>query len=349
MRAEQQTPSFTYSEEDLIPSWLKLESGFWLLDEEPSCYLVIKSIDWEKMRLGRNVSLPESQPHKLIKYSEAQFSPVSSLRAESIQLASPSFYQDVIPDVNSTLVSDEFESAFIEELSWNKKGSAFMEHVKTQYRKSPYGFGNCIQGNFTFGCSQFWMYCTAIDSQTRRGREIQWKHLSPNYNFMTCIENPPDFAQQLGIAFARQGAFKNNVRCDFPGMVSINSVLLMNTIADWYDKTSAEGIPEGATNAIRNFLSRTKEGLEVYVIHVCHGAVIYFDKDRIAPFMAEVPEFQKSSILPFIKQSDYAEQQEYRFVISVQHHTPVTDTLYLTVSDELRRLMSPLGTAPRDF
>ena len=250
--------------------------------------------------------------------------------------------------MNSALVSDKLDSAFIEELNWREKGSTIIEHLKTQYRKSPYGLEQCIQGNLTFGCSQFWMYCTAIDPQTRRGREMQWKHLSPNYNFMTCIENPPDFAQQLGIDFAKQGEFKNNVRCDSPGLVSINSYLLMKTIADWYNKTSADGIPEAA-NAIRNFLLRTKESLEICVIHVCHGAVIYFEKDRIAPFMAEVSDFQKSTILPFIKQSDYAEQQEYRFVISVQHHTPVSDTLYLTVSDELRRLMSPLGTAPRDF
>ena len=49
MRAEQQNPSPTYSEEELIPPWLRLERGIWLLNEEPPCYLVIKSIDWEKM------------------------------------------------------------------------------------------------------------------------------------------------------------------------------------------------------------------------------------------------------------------------------------------------------------
>ena len=99
---------------------------------------------------------------------------------------------------------------------------------------------------------------TAIDPQTRRGREMQWKHLSPNYDYMTCIENPPDFAQQLGIDFARQGAYKNNVRCDFPGLVSINSVLLMNTIADWHNKSSAEGIPEGGDECYQGFPLKNK-------------------------------------------------------------------------------------------
>ena len=88
----------------------------------------------------------------------------------------------------------------------------------------------------------------------------------------------------------------------------------------------------------------------VNYIHVVHGAVVYLESDRIAPFIAEIPEFHAGRILPFVKQIDYEEQQEYRFVISVLLPTPINNntnnTIYLAVSDELRSLMTPLRAVP---
>ena len=90
-------------------------------------------------------------------------------------------------------------------------------------------------------------------------------------------------------------------------------------------------------------LARHKATPDGYVIHVSHGTVIYLAGDRIGPFIAGRPELRKAEFLPFVKQIEYAEQQEYRFVISVQFHAPKKDTFDLGVSAELRNLMTPLG------
>ena len=54
------------------------------------------------------------------------------------------------------------------------------------------------------------------------------------------------------------------------------------------------------------------------------------------------PEGEGGSIIPFVKRKKYKEQQEYRFVVSVQFHSPKEDTFALKVSDELRNLMTPI-------
>ena len=51
-------------------------------------------------------------------------------------------------------------------------------------------------------------------------------------------------------------------------------------------------------------------------------------------------EEHSGSIIPFVKRKKYKEQQEYRFVVSVQFHSPNKDTFNLKVSDAFRNLMS---------
>lgn len=67
-----------------------------------------------------------------------------------------------------------------------------------------------------------------------------------------------------------------------------------------------------------------------------------YDEDRIQEFMNNIPNVEGGSIIPFVKRQKYKNQQEYRFVISVQWHSSTEDILDLQVSDDLRKLMSPI-------
>ena len=73
MHLEQLDPNSANSDDCVIPSWLKLEGGFWLLDEEPPSYLVIKSIDWEKMAISCNVTIPASSTSEVAQILRSAF------------------------------------------------------------------------------------------------------------------------------------------------------------------------------------------------------------------------------------------------------------------------------------
>ncbi len=139
MNEKQVSPDVEYTKEDMLPPWIELESAM-IYAESPDFLVVTKRIDWEKVPLARSMSLPPSQPARLIKYSEAQWSPVSSFRAKNIQLATPSVYRNLNPDKNSEFIADELDSAFVADLDWAKKQYATVERLKTQIRESSFGF-----------------------------------------------------------------------------------------------------------------------------------------------------------------------------------------------------------------
>ena len=45
----------------------------------------------------------------------------------------------------------------------------------------------------------------------------------------------------------------------------------------------------------------------------------------------------------FVKDKKYGVQQEYRFVVSVNFHSLSEKAIFLKVSEDLRRFMSPLS------
>ncbi len=158
------------------------------------------------------------------------------------------------------------------------------------------------------------MYCAAIAPEASSGMKIQRDSLSLNYDFMTGINNPANFARQLGIDLGLQKGFKNSVTCDYPGLFSITSPITKNYIVDTLKSArTIGGISESGKKSFTNAISQLKAIPEPYVIHVTHGAVAYLKKDRFASCMAEIPEIHGAAIIPFVKQIDYADQQEYRF------------------------------------
>ena len=347
MSAEEPNADVEYTNEDILAPWFELE-GTAINVKHPSYFVVIQRVNWEKAPFPRDIPLPPSQPKRLIKYSKAKWSPVSSCPAKHIQLARSSFYRELEPDNNSELIGDELDSAFIAKLDWRKKGVSTMEFLKKRLRASLPGIEHTdsrIALKFTAPGS--WMYCTSIDPGSNSKRQIQKKHLSLNYDFMTNIDNVPSFASQLGSDFGQLCEINNTFMVTRPKysspMSSIAKTLINSTLKN---ALAIKGISECTKKNLTNAVAQLKATPKAYTIHISHGAVAYLERDSIAWLMAEIPDFDNAAILPFVKQIDYADQQEYRFVISVQLHTPKIDKFNLTVSDELRTLMTPLGPAP---
>ena len=71
------------------------------------------------------------------------------------------------------------------------------------------------------------------------------------------------------------------------------------------------------------------------VVFVRHGPVIY--ADQVSKEIERFPKEMQGIVTPFIKRSKFSNQKEYRFVISLMG-TPKEETLFLNVTDELRRL-----------
>ena len=288
----------------------KFESMFTVDDR--SCTVVVCSVDLATVVSGINLH-SYSESDTLIKYSEARFSPVSSEPASCIQLATPSYYHESGPENNSEFIADNLEGRHIERLNWRSRGSRAMETFKQNSSALLPGLRYNLKAEMTRERNDFWMYCTSIDPNTSYGRNKQVKHLFPDYSFMTGIENPSEFAKQLGRDVAKQIELDEDLKCDNSGLHILTS------------------------------FSRRECGLMGnLLIFVNHGPVIYLEAGTRARLLNNPPEERGGSIVPFVKLKKYREQQEYRFVVSVQFHSPNKDTFYLKVSDELRNMMAPV-------
>ena len=312
----------------------------------PTYVLVTRRIDWENARLPRRIRFQSSPAPALIKYSAAKFSPVSSSPAKHIRLATPAFFRHLEPNKNSALIADELDSAFVDKLNWGKEGRTEFEVLKKWFRdrQSRYELTN-FDVTLTLSGPKNLMYCTSIAPESRHERKKQQKHLSKNYNFMTRIDNPTCFATQLGYEYAKQVKINEDLKCKFPELFALESPLVKDHIEKSLKHViSNEGISASAKSVFTESLARNKETANGYIILVDHGTVVYLDGGKIGPFISGIPEIRRAEFVPFVKHTEYTEQQEYRFVISVKYHEPKIDTFDLVVSDELKSLMTPLGT-----
>lgn len=274
-------------------------------------------VDLQSTMWGINNSYSESDT--LIKYSKAKYSPVSSEPADHIRLATPSYYQNLEVEENSELIRDDLEGSYIEHLNWNRKGSYSMEAFKKNISGPPLYAGNSsVSLKLTWASKGFWMYCTSIDSNTNYERIEQMDNLSSKYDFMTKIEKPSEFAKQLGRDVGKHISVHSNLKCDNPGLHMI------------------------ASTVKKEILEKQVGFLGKHFVFVNHGPVIYLDEDKIQKSMNNIPNVEGGSIIPFVKRKKYKNQQEYRFVVSVQWHSPTEDILDLQVSDYLRDFMSPI-------
>ena len=254
-----------------------------------------------------------SKSDTLIKYSEARFSPISPEPKNCIRLARPSYYHNFEDDEDSELIADNLEGRHIETLNWRSRGSRIMEDFKENLTTSLPGVRDNLNAKFTRARDDFWMYCTSIDPNMSYKRKKQMEHLSPSYDFMTKIEKPSEFAKQLGRDVDKQIELDRNLKCDYPGRQVLDS-----------------------------FARRQSGVMGDFLISVSHGPVIYLHNEKRERLLNNPPGENGGSIVPFVKPKKYKEQQEYRFLVSVEHHSPKEDTFCLKVSEEIKNLMEPI-------
>ena len=287
----------------------KFESIFTVDDR--SCTVMVCFVDLATVVSEFNLH-SYSKSDTLIKYSEARFSPVSSEPAGHIRLATPSYYQELEAGENSELIADDREGIYIESLNWRNQGSVVMENFRQRSTASLPGLRYNLKAKITWARDDFWMYCASIDPNINYKRKKQMKHLSSSYNFMTKIEKPSEFAKQLGRDVGKQIEFDRDLKCDNFGL-----------------------------HILASFSRKQNDFLGDALITVDHGPIIYLDEDKRQKLLNDYEEYS-GSIIPFVKRKKYKEQQEYRFVGSVQFHSPNKDTFNLKVSDEFRNLMAPI-------
>ena len=170
------------------------------------------------------------QSKTLIKYSEEQYSPVLPTSTGTLQLGAPPLYKSREDSGKETsgLVADDSEGKITESLNLQKKGSVGMEAVKESINKHPTDLRNFLQRNLKVDATHqvetgFWLYCTSIDPRLTPKRVEQMKKTCPKYNYMTKIDNPDAFAQQLGHDFGMHIEPDNHLKCDSPSLHMIAS------------------------------------------------------------------------------------------------------------------------------
>ena len=198
--------------------------------EEQSYIVVPRYVDLNGIMRAARHSYWQSK--KLIKYSEEQYSPVSSTSTGTLQLGAPSLYKSREENCQeaSGLVADDSEGKITEPLNWKKKGSVGMQAVKESINKHPTDLRNFLQRNLKVDATyqvetDFWLYCTSIDPRLTRKRVEQMKKTCPKYNYMTKIDKPAAFAKQLGHDFGEQVEPSKYIKCDYPAWHMIASAV----------------------------------------------------------------------------------------------------------------------------
>ncbi len=262
----------------------------------------------------------------LIKYSEEQYSPVSTTSTGTLQLGAPSLYKSREESGKKTsgLVADDSEDEIRETLNWRRQGSKPMEALKKSVTDSIPELRDNLKANIMRKQPGFWLYCTSIDPRLTRKRVEQMKRTCSKYDYMTKIDNPDAFAKQLAHDFGKQIEPNEDLKSDFP---------------DWHmiDSTAKQQL--GHTND--------------YCIFIDHGPVIYLDEEKQSEFINSAvrrgqgitgcSSEEEATVALFLKDPKYEVQQEYRFVVRVPFHSPSKDSFRFNVSKELKRFMSPIS------
>lgn len=271
----------------------------------------VRFVDLNQIMPGVRHSYSESD--RVIKYSKEEHSPVSSKRSDVIQLGTPCLYEGYEQD--SGLIGDDLEGKYKEHLNWWKQGSEKMEVMKKSITDYPFSVRNQLEDlNVTWeNRDDFWLYCTSIDPQLSRKRKEQMKKTDPEYNFITKIENPAAFAEQLGHDFGKQIEGRKDLKCNIPGLY-----VLFSTLSGKHGRGSG------------------------FFILVEYGPIIYLDGEKKQEFINYASERTDLPVMLFVKDLKYELQQEYRFVIKVAGHSPKEDKFCLKVSEDIRELMLPM-------
>ena len=270
----------------------------------------VRFVDLNGIMLGIRHSYSESD--RLIKYSKREHSPISSKPSDLIQLGTPHLYE--VYEKKSGLVRDDSEGKYTENINWWNRGSEGMEVIKKSISGSSFSVRDQLELDVTWeNRDDFWLYCTSIDPKLSYERKEQMEKTDPEYDFMTKIENPAAFAEQLGHDFGKQIESGKDLKCNILGLYILFSEL-----------------------------SRVHNRGSGFFIVVDHGPVIYLDREEKQEFINYASERTDLPVILFVKDLKYELQQEYRFVIKVAGHSPKKDNFCLKVSEDIRKLMLPV-------
>ncbi len=219
----------------------------------------------------RSVRHSYSESDTLIKYSRKQDSPVSSVPSDSIRLGAAGSYRDYM--MNPGLVGDDTEGEYTESHDWTKRGNMWeRDRRKSLIEHSTFlSTINLKNINFKMSiswklASGVWLYCTSIDPKVNGQRIIQMQKTDPEYNFMTKIDEPTTFAQQLAYDFGKQIDSSKDLKCDSRGR-----------------------------HILASSLNRQK-GKGDYSIFVSQGPVVYLDEKESAEFINRASEKRGFSV-----------------------------------------------------
>ena len=230
----------------------------------------------------------------VVKFSERQY---GLPRSHSIQLATPEFYRSYPGE--DLGIRDEEDAAYMKKMD--------LERFLETYNPDSDLLKASVQGSveLTFARNDCWMFCTCVRPMTKGQTKQLGRRISEDYECAAVIDNPSEFAGELGVTFGTHVAGAD-LRLGGLGILAR------------YKLTRASG-----------------EMLGEMVVQVYHGQVVYADNP--AAIVESYPESRRAVIVPFLKRSQYAYQREYRFVVDT-HGEAVKQALSLPVSDNLRVL-----------
>ena len=193
-------------------------------------------------------------------------------------------------------IRDENEASYIRKMDLKD----FLDRYNPQ--RSDFGLQTGSgTAELTFGRDHCWMFCTSVKPATvGQARQLGCR-VSKDYESLTVISDPSEFARELGETFGTH---------------------LEDT-----------DLRLGALDILARYMMTPELG--EMVVWVYHGHVVYTDDP--AAIVESYPEERRALIVPFLKRSQYAYQQEYRFVAAT-HGDAKEQVLRLPVSDDLRSL-----------
>ena len=242
-------------------------------------------------RVALNDGSPRETLPAVIKFSQQQYALTSH---HSIQLATPRYYRNYPgEDVG---IRDEKEASYIRTM--DLKGFLDKHSPQASNLGIPPGSGSA---KLTFARDGCWMFCTSVKPATT-GQARQLGHrVSKDYESLTVIGDPSEFARELGVTF---GTHLEDTDLRLGGLDILARYMMTPELGEM-------------------------------VVWVYHGHVVYTDDP--AAIVESYPEERRALIVPFLKRSQYAYQQEYRFVAAT-HGDAKEQVLRLPVSDDLRSL-----------
>ena len=226
-------------------------------------------------------------------FSSSQRGSTPFVRSKYLKLATAEHYRKRKNDADG--IADRLESSAVQKMSLS-------DFVSGELGRYASGIAE-----MTYRSEPSWMFCGSIRPETDwelegMCRELRRAHF-PDYDCVTTISNPSEFARQLGIDV---------------GSVNHASVKL-NQLEYW-----------------KRQLLRLRRDPFRRVVFVHHGPVIY--RDTPYSFIERFSENERGLVAQFVKRTKFAGQREYRFIVSIGGE-PTDQALLLDVSDALRSLV----------